>query len=87
MYVNNNINSLKQLKWDSYGTSQAIERTDRKNKEETRGEVLEVESGVADVSNLVGYDATLLDSWFPTFRGKVFILSSGGLYEQEGNSP
>jgi hypothetical protein len=32
---------------------------------------------VADVSNLVGYDATLLGNWFPTFWDKVFILSSG----------
>jgi hypothetical protein len=42
-------------------------RTGRKNKEKTRGEALEVGSGVADVSNLVGYDATLLGNWFPTF--------------------
>jgi len=32
---------------------------------------------VADVSNLVGYEATLLGNWFPTFRDKVFILSLG----------
>jgi hypothetical protein len=32
---------------------------------------------VADVSNLVGYDATLLGNWFPTLRDEVFILSSG----------
>jgi len=32
---------------------------------------------VAVVSNLVGYEATLLGNWFPTFRDKVFILSLG----------